>query len=275
MQLYHLGFIGAGAMAEALINGVLKAGVFSPDDLIASDINEERLRHIREKFAIHTTVSNEEVMNSSQAVILAVKPQVLPDVLTPLAAKARPDQLIISIAAGITLEHLESILPDEVAVVRVMPNTPCLIGEGAVALALGRKVKPQQRQLAEKIFEAVGIAYVLPEEMMDAVTGLSGSGPAYIYLIIEALSDAGVRVGLPRDIATALAAQTVIGAARMVLDTGRHPGELKDMVTSPGGTTIAGLHALEEGGVRGSIMNAVMAAYNRSRELGSRKEREK
>ena len=205
---------------------------------------------------------------SSQAIVLAVKPQSMPQVLAELRPLVGPDHLIISIAAGVTLSAMTDGLGSNRRLVRVMPNTPALLGEGASGYCMGSATKPEDEATVRLCLDAVGRSYRVPEHLLDAVTGLSGSGPAFVYLMIEALSDGGVRVGLPRDIATALAAQTVLGAAKMVLETGLHPGVLKDQVTSPGGTTIAGLHALERGGLRAALMNAVEAATSRSQELG-------
>jgi pyrroline-5-carboxylate reductase len=200
--------------------------------------------------------------------LLAVKPQHVGGVLNQLKAGFEDRHLMVSIAAGVPLSTFGQALGSGRRLIRVMPNTPCLVGAGASAFALGGAANADDAGLVEELLSAVGIALEVPENLLDAVTGLSGSGPAYVYQIIEALSDGGVRAGLPRTIATKLAAQTVLGAAKMVLETGEHPGSLKDAVASPGGTTIAGLHALEAGGLRGVLMNAVLAATERSRELG-------
>ncbi|KKM12253.1 hypothetical protein SY88_03565 [Clostridiales bacterium PH28_bin88] len=263
----NLGFIGAGAMAEALISGVLRAGLMGPERISASDVAPARLQLMKERYHIQTLADNGSVVRQNQVVVLAIKPQVLREVLSPLVPFFGPEHLVISIAAGINLADLEGILNEGVPVVRVVPNTPCLVGEGVSALALGRWATRKHQEVAEVLLGSVGPTFTLPEGYMDAVTALSGSGPAYVYLVVEALTDAGVRVGLPRDIASVLATQTVLGAAKMVKETRRHPAELKDMVTSPGGTTIAGLHALEAGGVRATLMNAVVAARDRAREL--------
>ena len=204
----------------------------------------------------------------ANVVVLAVKPQVLPEVLAEIAPAASPDRLFISVAAGITCETIESALGGTATVVRAMPNTPALVQAGATVLAPGQHAGQADLDLARCIFEAVGIVEVLTESQMNAVTGLSGSGPAYVFVILESLADAGVKVGLPRPIALKLAAQTVMGAAKLLLDTNGHPGQLKDMVTSPGGTTIAGLHALEQGGLRTTLISAVEAATQRALELG-------
>ncbi|MEX0716428.1 MAG: pyrroline-5-carboxylate reductase, partial [Planctomycetaceae bacterium] len=204
----------------------------------------------------------------ADVIVLAVKPQHMAEALSQLAGHLHETQLVVSIAAGVPIATIAQSLGENVRIVRVMPNTPALVGAGASAFALGGAATADDAELAERLFATVGIAVRVPEDLLDAVTGLSGSGPAYVYQAIEALSDGGVRVGLPRDVATKLAAQTVLGAARMVLDTGEHPAALKDAVTSPGGTTIAGLHALEQGGLRKCLIDAVVAATARSRELG-------
>jgi pyrroline-5-carboxylate reductase len=262
----RIGFLGAGKMATALARGWLAAGL--ADRILASD----PLPSAREAFAadvgFHTTASNREVVEASDLLVVAVKPQTVSGLLAEIRPAIGGRHLVMSIAAGVPLARLRQGLGSECRLVRVMPNTPCLIGASASAWSPAENATPADLELVERLLKAVGLAYRLPEHLLDAVTGLSGSGPAFVYLMIEALSDGGVRVGLPRDVATALAAQTVLGAARMVLETGVHPGSLKDAVTSPGGTTIAGLHALERGGVRGAFMDAVEVATERSRELG-------
>jgi pyrroline-5-carboxylate reductase len=266
----RLAVIGSGNMAEALVRGVLRAGLFAPDAIAASDVVEARLGFFREQFGIATDTDNAAVAAKADLILLAVKPQVMGEVLQSLAG-AVDRQLVISIAAGIPTYYIEGRFPRPVRVVRVMPNTPALVLEGASALCAGSHATADDLAVARTLFEAVGRAVVLDESALDAVTGLSGSGPAYVFVAIEALADAGVRVGLSRDVAQLLAAQTVLGSAKMVLETGRHPAALKDMVASPGGTTIAGLHALEAGGLRAALMNAVEAATVRSRELGRKK----
>jgi len=215
-----------------------------------------------------TTGFNPDVVKSASTLIIAVKPDQVPALLKEIDPIITDDHLLISIAAGVTLGRMESELPEGTRTVRVMPNTPALVGASASAFALGKSARPEDGQLVSKLFSTVGVAYQVKESLLDAVTGLSGSGPAYVYMIIEALSDGAVAAGLPRDIATKLAAQTVFGAAKMVLETNTHPGALKDMVTSPGGTTIEGIHELERGGVRAALMNAVRAATERSKKLG-------
>jgi pyrroline-5-carboxylate reductase len=264
-----IGFVGAGNMAEALIKGLLHAQVVEPAQIAGSDPRRERVQELMQKYAgIHATAHNEDVLRRSEIVVLSVKPQILLPVCDQIAPHLKPRALVISIAAGVPLSVIEARLPAGTRVVRVMPNTPALVGAGATAIAAGSHATDEDLATAKRIFDAVGISVVLDETQLDAVTGLSGSGPAYVFLIIEALSDAGVKVGLSRYNAQALAAQTVLGSAKLLLETGEHPGKLKDMVTSPGGTAIAGLHTLEAGGARTTLINAVEAATKRSRELG-------
>jgi pyrroline-5-carboxylate reductase len=209
-----------------------------------------------------------DVLKSCKVLVLAVKPQMIPALLTEIHPVLLPNQLFISIAAGITLAQLAEGLGEPTRIVRVMPNTPALVGMSATAFSVNARTTVEDVALVTKLFQAIGIAFPVAEKLLDAVTGLSGSGPAYVYVMIEALADGGVRAGLPRDVAQQLAAQTVLGSAQMVLTTGRHPGALKDAVASPGGTTIAGLHALEQAGFRGAVMDAVLAAAQRAEELG-------
>jgi len=263
-----LGFIGGGNMAEAMIRGLLKAQLLGPQEILASDVTAERLTYLQQTFGIRTSRDNAEVAGKADIVLFAVKPQIMSPVLDGLLDVITEEKLLISIAAGISTRLIAEKFPGKVRVIRVMPNTPALVLEGASALAPGAAATPEDLELAKRLFAAVGKVVVVEETLMDAVTGLSGSGPAYIFMIIDALSDAGVKVGLSRKVAQLLAAQTVLGAARMVLETHKHPGELKDMVTSPGGTAIAGLHTLEAGGLRTTLINAVEAATRRSMELG-------
>jgi len=263
-----LGFIGGGNMAEAMIRGLLKAQLLGPQEILASDVTAERLTYLQQTFGIRTSRDNAEVAGKADIVLFAVKPQIMSPVLDGLLDVITEEKLLISIAAGISTRLIAEKFPGKVRVIRVMPNTPALVLEAASALAPGAAATPEDLELAKRLFAAVGKVVVVEETLMDAVTGLSGSGPAYIFMIIDALSDAGVKVGLSRKVAQLLAAQTVLGAARMVLETHKHPGELKDMVTSPGGTAIAGLHTLEAGGLRTTLINAVEAATRRSMELG-------
>ena len=265
---HRIGFLGAGKMATALAQGWTGAGLAAPENVLASD----PVRAARDAFAaghgFRTTTSNIEVVAASDVLVLAIKPQTMTALLDEIRPHIKPSHLIVSIAAGVTLKQLERGLGAGVRLIRVMPNTPCLVGASASGYSPDAGATAEDVALVDRLLNAVGKAFKVPEHLLDAVTGLSGSGPAFVYLIIEALSDGGVRVGLPREVATALAAQTVLGAARMVLETAIHPAALKDMVASPGGTTIAGLHALERAGVRGALMDAVEAATRRATELG-------
>ncbi len=264
----RIGFLGAGKMASALAKGIIKAGVARPEDLIASDVVEAARAAFGKDVGCKVTGWNVEVVEFADVLIVAVKPDQVEGVLHELAGKIGERHLIVSIAAGVTLARLAGALQTGMRIVRVMPNTPALVGASASAFALGGSATGEDAALAQRIFSAVGIAFQVKESLLDAVTGLSGSGPAYGYAIIEALSDGGVAAGLPREVATKLAAQTMLGAAKMVLETGQHPGALKDMVTSPGGTTIEGLHELEKGRLRATLMNAVRAAAEKSKKLG-------
>jgi len=264
----RIGFLGAGKMASALAKGIVKAGVARPEDLIASDVMDAARASFAKDVGCKVSASNIEVAEAADVLLIAVKPDQVEDVLRELAGKLSSRHLILSIAAGVTIVRLAGALKSGARVIRVMPNTPALVGASASAFALGGSATSEDAALAQRIFSAVGVAFQVKESLLDAVTGLSGSGPAYAYAIIEALSDGGVAAGLPRDIATKLAAQTMLGAAKMVLETGQHPGALKDMVTSPGGTTIEGLHELEKGRLRGTLMNAVRAASDKSKKLG-------
>lgn len=263
-----IGFIGAGKMATALAKGFVNAGLVSGDQIIAADPFEAARNAFATEVGAKTADSNLAVAKAATVLILATKPDQIGGALAEINEGFSVDHLLVSIAAGVTLAKLESGLPAGARVIRVMPNTPALVGESASGFACGKSATSADAELAKKLLSAVGVAFQVKESLLDAVTGLSGSGPAYVYQFIEALSDGGVAVGLPREIATKLAAQTVLGAAKMVLQTGQHPGALKDQVTSPGGTTIEGLHELEKGKFRGVVMNAVRAATEKSKKLG-------
>jgi pyrroline-5-carboxylate reductase len=263
-----IGFLGAGKMATALAKGFVRAEIVFPKEIIAGDLSELALENFARETSAKTTAANAEVLKFAGIVVLAVKPDHVAEVLAGLRRSFTDQHLLISIAAGVTLAKLEAALPAGARVIRVMPNTPALVGESASAFALGKNATAADGELAKKLLSAVGVAFQVKESLLDAVTGLSGSGPAYVYQFIEAMSDGGVAAGLPRDIATKLAAQTVLGAAKMVLETGQHPGALKDQVTSPGGTTIEGLHELEKGRLRAIVMSAVRAATEKSKKLG-------
>ncbi len=266
---HRVGFIGTGRMATSLASGLRSAGLVDASSLFGTDVFPAAAEQFRDATGGQTVETLKELTQSVDVVFLSVKPQHMSGVLGELVEYLTDTHLIVSIAAGVPLKSMTGHLGDQQRLIRVMPNTPCLVGSGASAFAIGGNATRDDAELVQQLLETVGVAVEVPESLLDAVTGLSGSGPAYVYQMIEALSDGGVRMGLPRAIATQLAAQTLLGAARMVLETGDHPGALKDAVTSPGGTTIAGLHALERGGVRASLMNAVEAATKRSQELGS------
>jgi len=268
MKTKTLGFIGAGNMAAALVKGLLHAKVVPPEGIIVSDVKPERLAQLKEEHGIRTTQDNHELVKASDVIVLSVKPQVIDKVLGLVGADVKSTQLVISVAAGVPVSAIEGRLPDGTHVVRTMPNTPATVQAGATAIAPGTHATEEDLEVARALFSAVGRVVTLDESLLDAVTGLSGSGPAYVMLMIEALADGGVKVGLHRDTALLLAAQTVYGSAKLLLETGEHPGRLKDMVTSPGGTAIAGLHTLESGGLRRTLIDAVETATNRSAQLG-------
>jgi pyrroline-5-carboxylate reductase len=263
-----IGFLGGGKMATALASGVVSAGLVKTAQIRASDPSSAARNAFAKETGASTTDSNLDVARFAKVLVLAVKPVNVAPLLEEIRTAITPEHLLISIAAGVTIATLEGALDAGARVIRVMPNTPALVGASATAFALGKSATSGDAALAEKLFSAVGLAFQLKESLLDAVTGLSGSGPAYVYLVIEALSDGGVATGLPRDVATKLAAQTVFGSAKMVLETGQHPAALKDMVASPGGTTVEGLHELEKGRLRGVLISAVRAAAEKSRKLG-------
>ena len=264
----QVGILGTGNMGEALIRGLLHGHLCRPEQIFCSDVRPERLKVIREKYGVKTTSHNTEVVKQSEIIILSVKPQIMKQVVDEIAKYLDLSKLIISIAAGVPLDAIEACARKDLKLIRVMPNICVSVREGASAIAGGKHVQREDLMMAKTIFDSVGKSIFIEEDLLDAVTGLSGSGPAYIFLIIDALADAAVKVGLSRDDALILAPQTVLGAAKMLIETGEHPGKLKDMVTSPGGTAIAGLHTLEEGGVRTTLINAVEVATERSKILG-------
>jgi len=261
-------FVGAGNMAGALIRGLIGTGTVPADRIIAADPDQDRLRALEAELEIRVTSDNAEAVKDATVVVLAIKPQVFAQVLPGLSGALPADALLISIAAGISTRIIERSFPDGSRVVRTMPNTPALVGAGASAIAGGTHATDDDLELTETLFRSVGIAVRVPEKQIDAVTGLSGSGPAYVFAMIEALRDAGAREGLPEETALQLAAQTVFGAARLLLDEKEAPEVLRDRVTSPGGTTRAGLDALAAAGFADAIMGAVRAATRRSVELG-------
>ena len=264
-----IGFIGSGNMGEAMIGGLIDSGAAQPENIICSDVREELLEEMAAKFGVRTATSNTAVATEADIVILAIKPQIMVPVLQEVKACLDMTKLVISIAAGVPLAAIEGCLNKDLRLIRVMPNVAVSVREGAAAIAAGDHTLKEDIDLAMAIFNSVGkCVFIKENNLMDAITGLSGSGPAYIFMIVDALADAGVRVGLHRKDALLLASQTLLGSAKMLLETGDHPGQLKDSVTSPGGTAIAGLHTLEKGGLRTTLINAVEAATQRSVELG-------
>ena len=263
-----IGFLGAGKMATALAQGFVNAKLVKANQLLAADPFAAARQHFATETGARTVAANLDVAKGATVLFIATKPDQVAAALAEISGAFGKNHLLVSIAAGVTLAKLEAALPAGARVIRVMPNTPALVGAGASAFALGKNATAADGELAKKLLSAVGVALQVKEALLDAVTGLSGSGPAYVYQFIEALSDGGVAAGLPRDVATKLAAQTVLGGAKMVLETGLHPGTLKDQVTSPGGTTIEGLHELEKGKLRATVMSAVRSATEKSRKLG-------
>ncbi|MBN1962370.1 MAG: pyrroline-5-carboxylate reductase [Deltaproteobacteria bacterium] len=266
----QIAIIGVGNMGEALLKGFLHTKILSPKQIIVSDCAFEKLSQLAATYNVATTQQNSAAVKDADIVLLAIKPQVINRVLDNIAAAIKPTALVISIAAGVSTQNIENKLPINTRVCRAMPNTPAIVEAGATAIAIGKHAHQDDLAQANALFASVGQVYNIDENLLDAVTGLSGSGPAYVFMIIEALADAGVRVGLPRTQSLALATQTLYGSAKLLIETGEHPSVLKDKVTSPGGTTIAGLHALESGGLRATIINAVVAATNKSRELAKK-----
>ena len=262
-------FLGTGNMAEALLKGLLREGTADPDEIVCSEPRADRREEIADRYGVEVTGDNRAAAALADLLILSVKPQVMDALLTEIAPVVDARKLVVSIAAGVPSAAIARRLP-AARIVRTMPNTPALVGAGATALSRGPNATEEDVTVARALFEAVGTAVVVDEGLLDAVTGLSGSGPAFVFIAIEALADGGVKAGLPRAAALSLAAQTVLGAARLVLESGRHPSELKDQVTSPAGTTIAGVQALEARGFRSALIEAVDAAARRSRELGEK-----
>ncbi len=264
-----IGFIGAGAMAEAMLSGIIKNNIAASQDVFLSDHKESRCQYLIDTYGVQASVGAAGFIGQVDLLFLAVKPQVVNAAMEEICQQTAPKAIVVSVVAGLTTEVLEQYFSQQ-PVIRVMPNTPVAVGAGMSAVSLGSKASPADGALVEKIFGAVGKAVIVKESAMDAVTGLSGSGPGYGFLIIDALADAGVHAGLPRASAITLAAQTLLGAAKMVLETGMHPAALRDQVTSPAGTTIAGIRVLEQQGVRGALMDAVQAAADKSKAMGKK-----
>ncbi len=264
----QIAFVGAGNMAEAMVAGLLHGKLVHETRLVASDVVPSRLDWLKRTYGIRTTRSNREAVVGAQVIVLAVEPQVLDEVLAEIAPVVDSGIVIVSVAAGYPIARIARHLNGVTRIVRAMPNTPSIIREGVTAMAHHTSLPEEDLAVARALFTAIGTVVIVAERSMDVVTGLSGSGPAYIFVMIEALADGGVKMGLPRETAQLLAAQTVAGAARLVVDSREHPGVLKDRVASPGGTTIAGLHELERGRFRATVISAVEAASRRSAELG-------
>ncbi|MDD5656816.1 MAG: pyrroline-5-carboxylate reductase [Elusimicrobia bacterium] len=263
----RIAVIGAGHMGSALAGGMLRAKLTAPKNIVVSRRDERALAELKKQWGVGATTDNAKAAAEADVVILAVKPQVCPAVLEELSPVIKPSQLVISIMAGITTQTIGRKLGQPCPIVRAMPNTPCLVDAGATAVAAGAHAGEKDLAAAEKIFSSVGKVVALPESALDAVTGLSGTGPVYIFMVIEAMIDGGVKMGLPRDVATRLAAQTVLGSAKLVIETGKHPAILKDEVTTPGGTAINAIHMLEAKGLRSVLIDAIVTATQRSQEL--------
>jgi pyrroline-5-carboxylate reductase len=262
-----LAILGAGKIGETLIRGLLEAEAIDVDNVIVTAAHQQRLDLLQERFRVKGTLSNQEAARSADIVVLSVKPPTVPLVISEIAEVIKPTQLVISVAAAVNTAAIERSFAAPIPVIRAMPNTPCQIKKGMTGIAAGKHVTKEHIKLAKYIFDSVGRTIVADEKYMDAITGLSASGPAFIYIVIESLAEAGVKVGLPRDMATELAAQTVLGAGAMVIETAEHPAKLKDMVTTPAGCTIDGILELEEGGLRVTLIKAVVKATQRAREL--------
>ncbi len=268
MLAQKVAVVGAGKIGAAILRGIIRAGLLAEDQVMASDVSAALRQAVAGELGIEVAADNRKICEFADIVVLAVKPQIVDPVLEELAAGVGKDKLLVSVAAGVPISRIEAKLTAGARVVRVMPNLPCVAGAGASAYASGTHATPKDLEHVAAILNSFGIGLAVEEKYLDAVTGLSGSGPAYVFLFMEALVDGGVHVGLPRDVALKLALQTVYGSARMALESAKHLGELKDEVTSPGGTTIAGLYALEQQGFRGAVMEAVLSATHRSQELG-------
>lgn len=262
--------IGLGKMGSTLVKGFIQSKTLEREQIIGTDLFEYESEKNTNYCDIRTMSNNVQAVKESDIILLAIKPQIINKVLREISPHCE-NKIVISIAAGVSLHHLERALPISTKIIRAMPNTPILVGEGVIAISKNKNINDKDLNIVKEILESVGNVYLVEEYMMDTITALSGSGPAYVYIMIEALSDGGVLMGLPRELSTELAARTFLGAARMVLEEDRHPGALKDMVTSPGGTSIRGIEVLESHGIRGILMDAVKEATKRSRELNSQR----
>lgn len=262
-----IGFIGAGNMGSSMMGGMISAGIVEPQDVMASDIFQATLDGLSEELGVNTSISNRDVVDFADIIILAVKPQYLPDAINGIKDMDFTDKVVVSIAAGQSLERLKGLFGNDLKLIRVMPNTPALVGEAMSALSPNERVTEEECEIVVEIFESFGKAEIIPEKLQDAVVGISGSSPAYVYMFIEALADGAVAEGMPRAQAYKFAAQAVLGSAKMVLETGEHPGVLKDNVCSPGGTTIEAVAALEALGFRNAVIEAERVCIEKSREL--------
>lgn len=262
-----IGFIGCGNMAQAIISGLVDNRMFEPDEIIASDKNSAALARAKEKYGIHTTANNSELVLESEVLLLAVKPQVLPDVISEIADTVGEQKLVISIVAGQSISHIRDMFGRDIKIIRTMPNTPALVGEGMTAMCHGNNVTEVEARYAAKILGSFGKVEIVPENIMDAVVAVSGSSPAYVAMLIEAMADAAVLKGMARPQAYRFAAQAVYGTAKLIMETGKHPAEIKDMVCSPAGTTIEAVRILEEKGFRSSVIEAMSACAEVSSRL--------
>ena len=267
MSEKELGIIGIGNMGSAFIRGILSSKVVKAENIVIYDLNKDLLNKSSKEYSLDIARNNVDLVQKAKYILLAVKPQVIDSVLQEISLSITSDHILISIAAGITISHIKNFIKTQVGIIRVMPNTPALVGAAASAMSFNENIVDKDLEYIKNILQAIGIVVEVEEKYIDAVTGLSGSGPAYIFVIIEALADGGVKMGLSRGIALKLAAQTALGASKMVLETGKHPGELKDMVASPGGTTITALHEIEKGNLRSTLISAVEAATLKSKSI--------
>lgn len=262
-----IGFIGGGNMAGAIIGGMIEKGIYTSEQVSASGKDRDSLENLHKKYGIGITENNAEIMEECDVVFLSVKPQVLPAVIAEIAPMVKENQLFVSIAAGKTIEWIETEFKRKIKLVRVMPNTPALVGEGCAGFCANGKVSKEELELVKAVFDSCGTSYQVPEHLMDVVGAVAGSAPAFVFMFMEAMADAAVAGGMARDLAYKMAAQTVLGSGKLMLETGKHPGNLKDMVCSPGGTTICGVKVLEEEGMRGAIMNAIDSCVQKSKKI--------
>jgi pyrroline-5-carboxylate reductase len=270
----ELGIIGVGKIGSALISRFISTKIIDRSQLIVYDVNEYKLKERSEEFNIECAADNPSLVKSARFVLIAVIPQVIDIVLNEIASEVTEDHIIISIAAGVSINHIKKFINKDVGIIRIMTNTPALVGAAATVISSNKDISEKEKEYVKNLFNSVGMVVELDESLLDAVTGLSGSGPAYIFIMIEALADGGVKMGIPRDVAQKLAAQTLLGSAKLLLETNKHPGELKDMVATPGGTTITAIHEIESAKLRATLIRAVEAATLKSKSLNSSKSEE-